>query len=198
MQSVADRTDDLGLDKVGVKLNQRGRVEVDPHSLATGVPGIYAIGDVIEGAMLAHRAEDEGVMVAENLAGKKGHVNYEAVPWIVYTWPEIAWVGRGEEALKEAGIEYRTGKYMFKPNGRAKAMNEPDGQVKFIADKRTDKILGVFIVGPNASELIAEAVIAVEFGGSAEDIARSFHAHPTLAEVMREAAMDVDKRALHG
>ncbi|MCB1326583.1 MAG: dihydrolipoyl dehydrogenase [Spirochaetales bacterium] len=191
-------TDDLGLDKVGVKLNQRGRVEVDPHSLATGVPGIYAIGDVIEGAMLAHRAEDEGVMVAENLAGKKGHVNYEAVPWIVYTWPEIAWVGRGEEALKEAGIEYRTGKYMFKPNGRAKAMNEPDGQVKFIADKRTDKILGVFIVGPNASELIAEAVIAVEFGGSAEDIARSFHAHPTLAEVMREAAMDVDKRALHG
>ncbi|MCB1155322.1 dihydrolipoyl dehydrogenase, partial [bacterium] len=144
-------TDDLGLDKVGVKLNQRGRVEVDPHSLATGVPGIYAIGDVIEGAMLAHRAEDEGVMVAENLAGKKGHVNYEAVPWIVYTWPEIAWVGRGEEALKEAGIEYRTGKYMFKPNGRAKAMNEPDGQVKFIADKRTDKILGVFIVGPNAS-----------------------------------------------
>ena len=191
-------TDDLGLDKVGVKLNQRGRVEVDPHSLATGVPGIYAIGDVIEGAMLAHRAEDEGVMVAENLAGKKGHVNYEAVPWIVYTWPEIAWVGRGEEALKEAGIEYRTGKYMFKPNGRAKAMNEPDGQVKFIADKRTDKILGVLIVGPNASELIAEAVIAVEFGGSAEDIARSFHAHPTLAEVMREAAMDVDKRALHG
>jgi dihydrolipoamide dehydrogenase len=136
-------------------------------------------------------------MVAENLAGKKGHVNYEALPWVIYTWPEIAWVGKSEEALKAQGVEVKTGRFMFKPNGRAKAMNEADGQVKFIADARTDKILGVFILGPNASELVAEAAIAMEFGASAEDIARSFHAHPTLAEVMKEAAMDVDKRSLH-
>jgi dihydrolipoamide dehydrogenase len=182
---------------IGLKLNARGRVEVDPHTLATNVPGVYALGDVIEGGMLAHRAEEEGVMIAENLAGKKGHVNYEALPWVIYTWPEIAWVGKSEEALKAQGVEVKTGRFMFKPNGRAKAMNEADGQVKFIADARTDKILGVFILGPNASELVAEAAIAMEFGASAEDIARSFHAHPTLAEVMKEAALDVDKRSLH-
>ncbi len=190
-------TDGLNTDAVGVKINARGRVEVNPHTLATSAPGIYAIGDVIEGAMLAHKAEEEGVMVAEIIAGKKGHVNYKALPYIVYTWPEFAWVGQSEEELQKAGIEYRTGKFLFRPNGRAKAMNEPDGQVKFIADKRTDTILGVFIVGPNASELIAEAVVAMEFGASAEDIARSFHAHPTLSEAVKEAALDVDKRSIH-
>ena len=190
-------TEGLGAENVGVKINDRGRVEVDPHTLQTSVPNIYAIGDVIEGPMLAHKAEEEGVMVAENLAGKSGHVNYNTVPWIVYTWPEIAWVGKSEEELKKEGVEYRTGKYMFRPNGRAKAMGQIDGQVKIIADKRTDTILGVAIVGPNGSELLAEAVVAMEFGGSAEDIARSFHAHPTLSEVMKEAAMDVDKRSIH-
>ena len=190
-------TEGLGAENVGGKINDRGRVEVDPHTLQTSVPNIYAIGDVIEGPMLAHKAEEEGVMVAENLAGKSGHVNYNTVPWIVYTWPEIAWVGKSEEELKKEGVEYRTGKYMFRPNGRAKAMGQIDGQVKIIADKRTDTILGVAIVGPNGSELLAEAVVAMEFGGSAEDIARSFHAHPTLSEVMKEAAMDVDKRSIH-
>lgn len=190
-------TDGLGAENVGVKINDRGRVEVDPHTLQTSVPNIYAIGDVIEGPMLAHKAEEEGVMVAENLAGKSGHVNYDTVPWVVYTWPEIAWVGKGEEQLKKEGIEYRTGKFLFKPNGRAKAMGQGDGQVKILADKRTDTILGVAIVGPNGSELLSEAVIAMEFGGSAEDIARTFHAHPTLSEVMKEAALDVDKRSLH-
>lgn len=190
-------TEGLGADRVGVKINDRGRIEVDPHTLQTSVPNIYAIGDVIEGPMLAHKAEEEGVMVAENLAGKSGHVNYNTVPWIVYTWPEIAWVGKGEEDLKKEGIEYNVGKYMFRPNGRAKAMGQIEGQVKILADKTTDTILGVAIVGPNGSELLAEAVVAMEFGGSAEDVARSFHAHPTLSEVMKEAAMDVDKRSIH-
>jgi len=190
-------TQNLGAENVGVKINERGRIAVDPHTLETSVKGIYAIGDVIEGAMLAHKAEEEGVLVAENLAGKSGHVNYNALPFIVYTWPEIAWVGKSEEELQKAGIAYNTGKFMFRPNGRAKAMNEPDGQVKFIADKRTDTILGIVIVGPNASELIAEAAIAMEFGASAEDIARSFHAHPTLSEAMKEAALDVGKRSIH-
>lgn len=190
-------TDSLNLEAVGVQLNERGRVVADPHTLATATPGIYAIGDVIEGAMLAHRAEEEGVKIAEILAGKHGHVNYAAVPWIVYTWPEIAWVGQSEDELKKAGVAYNTGKYMFKANGRAKAMNESDGMVKFIADKRTDQILGVFIVGPNASEMIAEAAIAMEFGASAEDIGRSFHAHPTLSEIVKEAALDVNKEAIH-
>ncbi len=190
-------TDGLGAENVGVKINDRGRVEVDAHTLQTSVPNIYAIGDVIEGPMLAHKAEEEGVMVAENLAGKSGHVNYDTVPWVVYTWPEIAWVGKGEEQLKKEGIEYRTGKFLFRPNGRAKAMGQGDGQIKILADKRTDTVLGVAIVGPNGSELLAEAVIAMEFGASSEDIARTFHAHPTLSEVMKEAALDVDKRSLH-
>ncbi|HBS03622.1 MAG TPA: dihydrolipoyl dehydrogenase, partial [Leptospiraceae bacterium] len=177
-------TDSLGAENVGVKINDRGRVEVDPHTLQTSVPNIYAIGDVIEGPMLAHKAEEEGVMVAENLAGKSGHVNYDTVPWVVYTWPEIAWVGKGEEQLKKEGIEYRTGKFLFRPNGRAKAMGQGDGQIKILADKRTDTVLGVAIVGPNGSELLAEAVIAMEFGASSEDIARTFHAHPTLSEAI--------------
>lgn len=190
-------TETLGHEKIGVRLNAHGRIEVDPETLETHVPHVYAIGDVIEGAMLAHRAEEEGIMAAEQIAGQKGHVNYGAVPWIVYTWPEIAWVGLSEETLKERGIEYNVGKYMFKPNGRAKAMNESEGLVKIFADKHNDRILGLFIVGPSASEMIAEATLAMEFGASSEDIARSFHAHPTLAEVMREAALDVDKRAIH-
>ncbi|MEQ9365081.1 MAG: dihydrolipoyl dehydrogenase [Leptospirales bacterium] len=190
-------TESLNLEAIGVKLNDKGRVQADPHTLETGVAGVYAIGDVIEGPMLAHRAEEEGVKIAEILAGKPGHVNYDAVPWVVYTWPEIAWVGKSEDQLKEEGLAYNTGKYMFKANGRAKAMNEVDGMVKFIADKRTDKILGAFIVGPNASEMIAEAAIAVEFGASAEDIGRSFHAHPTLSEIVKEAALDVNKEAIH-
>lgn len=190
-------TDKLNAESVGVKLTDRGRVVVDHETLESDCPGVYAIGDVIDGAMLAHRAEEEGVKVADILAGKPGHVNYDAIPWVVYTWPEIAWVGKSEEDLKKEGVEVRTGQFMFKPNGRAKAMNEGDGLVKFIADKRTDKVLGVFIVGPNASELIAEAAIAVEFGASAEDIGRSFHAHPTLSEAMKEAALDVGKESIH-
>ena len=190
-------TANLGAEKVGVQINARGRIEVNPKTLETHVPRVYAIGDVIEGPMLAHRAEEEGVMVAEGIAGQVGHINYEAVPWVVYTWPEIAWVGNSEEALKTAGIEYNMGKYMFKPNGRAKAMNESEGLVKIFADKHNDRILGVFILGANASEMIAEAAIAMEFGASAEDIARSFHAHPSLSELMREAALDVAKRAIH-
>ncbi len=190
-------TDKLNAESIGVKLTDRGRVVVDHESLETDCPGVYAIGDVIDGAMLAHRAEEEGVKVADILAGKAGHVNYDAIPWVVYTWPEIAWVGKSEEDLKKDGVEVRTGQFMFKPNGRAKAMNEGDGLVKFIADKRTDKVLGVFIVGPNASELIAEAAVAVEFGASAEDIGKSFHAHPTLSEAMKEAALDVGKESIH-
>lgn len=189
--------DGLGAEEIGVKFTNRGRIEVKPETLETSVPGVYALGDVIDGPMLAHKAEEEGVMIAENLAGKYGHVNYDAVPFVVYTWPEVAWVGRSEEQLKEQGVEYVTGKYLFKPNGRAKAMNQGDGQIKIIADKKTDKVHGIFIVGPNASELIAEATLAMEFGAAAEDIARSFHAHPTLSEVMKEAALAVDKRAIH-
>jgi dihydrolipoamide dehydrogenase len=147
--------------------------------------------------MLAHKAEDEGIAVAEIIAGQKGHVNYEAIPWIVYTWPEVAWVGYGEEELKEKGIEYKVGKSIFKSNGRAKAMNETDGQVKVLADKKTDKLLGIYIIGPRASDMIVEAAVAFEFGGSAEDLARTCHAHPTLSEIVREAAMAVDKWSIH-
>ncbi|MCB1172783.1 MAG: dihydrolipoyl dehydrogenase [Leptospiraceae bacterium] len=190
-------TDKLNLESVGVKLTERGRVAVDGHSLQTSNPLIYAIGDVIDGPMLAHKAEEEGVKIAEDLAGKSGHVNYNAVPFVVYSWPEIAWVGKGEDELKAAGIPYNSGKFLFRPNGRAKAMGAGDGQVKILAHKETDELLGIAIVGPGASELIAEAVIAIEFGAAAEDIARSFHAHPTLAEVMKEAALAVDRRALH-
>ena len=190
-------TEGLGTEKIGIQINARGRIEVNPESLETNVTRIYAIGDVIEGAMLAHRAEEEGIMLAERIAGQVGHVNYKAIPWVVYTWPEIAWVGLSEEALQAAGIKYNTGRYIFKANGRAKAMNESDGLVKIFADKHDDRILGIFILGPNASEMIAEATLALEFGASAEDIARSFHAHPTLSEVMREAALDLAKRAIH-
>lgn len=186
----------IGLDTAGVELTERKRIKTDSH-FKTNVPGIYAIGDVIDGPMLAHKAEEEGVALAELIAGQSGHVNYAAVPNVIYTWPEMAWVGKGEEELKAAGIEYKTGKSLFKPNARAKAMNEAEGQVKILADKKTDKVLGAFVFGPRASDMIAELAVAVEFGASAEDIARSFHAHPTLAEVIKEAAMAVDKWAIH-
>lgn len=181
----------LGLEEVGVKKDERGVVIVDDH-FQTSVPGIYAIGDLIRGPMLAHKAEEEGVALAEILAGKPGHVNYNTVPGIVYTFPEVASVGKTEEQLKAEGIEYNKGKYPYSPNGRAKALGTTEGFAKILADKKTDRILGVHIIGARASELISEAVIAMEFSASSEDLARSFHGHPTLSEIMREAALDVN------
>jgi dihydrolipoamide dehydrogenase len=189
-------TDGLGLKESGVALDDRGRVKTDAH-FQTSVPGIYAIGDVIAGPMLAHKAEDEGVAVAELLAGQAGHVNYEAIPGVVYTWPEAATVGKTEEQLKQEGVAYKTGKFPFTANGRARAMNATDGFVKILADKTTDKVLGVHIVGPDAGHLIAELVLAMEYGASAEDIARTCHAHPTLNEAVKEAALAVDGRPIH-
>ncbi len=189
-------TEGLGLAEAGVKLDPRRRIEVDAH-FQTNVPGIYAIGDVIRGPMLAHKAEDEGVAVAEILAGQAGHVNYDVIPAVVYTAPEIATVGGSEEELKAAGIEYRAGKFPFTANGRAKVNRTTDGFVKVLADAKTDRILGVHIIGPHAGELIAEAAVVMEFGGSAEDLARICHAHPTLTEAVKEAALAVDKRAVH-
>ena len=188
-------TEGLGLDEAGVKKDNRGRVTVDAH-YATNVPGIYAIGDVIAGPMLAHKAEDEGVAVAEILAGQAGHVNYDAIPNVVYTFPEIASVGKTEEELKQAGVAYKAGKFPFTANGRAKVNHQTEGFVKILADARTDRVLGVHIVGADAGNMIAEAVIAMEFGGAAEDIARTCHAHPTLTEAVKEAAMAVGNRAI--
>lgn len=187
-------TDKLGLENAGVDRDDRGRVVVDAH-LRTKAPNIFAVGDVIAGPMLAHKAEEEGVAVAEFIVNGHSHVNYETVPGVIYTWPELASVGASEEQLKEKGIDYRAGSFPFSANARAKAIGTTDGMVKILADAKTDRVLGVHIVGPRASDMIAEAVVAMEFGGSSEDIARSFHAHPTLAEVMREAALAVDKRA---
>ena len=189
-------TENLGLDKVGVKLNDRGRIAVDAK-LNTGVPGIFAIGDVIEGAMLAHKAEEEGVMVAENLAGKAGHVSYDKIPGVVYTAPEIAWVGINADEAKEKGITAKVGKFFFKPNGRAKAMGVQDGQIKIVTDAGTDKVLGAQIIGPSAADLLAEVVLCMEFGGSAEDIGRASHSHPTLSEVMKEAALGAYDKPIH-
>jgi dihydrolipoamide dehydrogenase len=189
-------TGGLGLNEAGVKLDERGRVVVDDH-FATNVPGIYAIGDVIRGPMLAHKGEDEGVAVVEILAGQAGHVNYDAIPNVVYTMPEIASVGKSEEELKAAGIAYNAGKFPFTANGRAKANQQTDGFVKILADAKTDRVLGVHIIGSDAGNMIAEAVIAMEFGASAEDIARTCHAHPTLPEAVKEAALAVAKRAIH-
>jgi dihydrolipoamide dehydrogenase len=186
----------LGLDKVGVQLDERGRIKTDAH-FKTSVNGIYAIGDVIAGPMLAHKAEDEGIAVAEILAGKAGHVNYGVIPNVIYTYPEVASVGQSEEELKAAGTAYNVGKFPFTANGRAKANDTTDGFVKILADAATDKVLGVHIIGPEAGTLIAEAAIAMEFGGSSEDIARTCHAHPTLSEAVKEAALAVDKRAIH-
>lgn len=184
----------LGLENVGIERDPRGMVEVNDH-FQTKVPSIYAIGDLIRGPMLAHKAEEEGVAVAEILAGRAGHVNYETVPSVIYTWPELASVGATEEQLKAAGREYKSGTFPFTANGRAKALGMTDGMVKVLADATTDRILGVHILGPRASDMIAEAVVAMEFGGSSEDVARSFHAHPTLSEALREAALNVEKRS---
>ena len=188
-------TEGLGLEAAGVAM-ERGRVVIDNH-FATNVPGIYAIGDVVRGPMLAHKAEDEGMAVAEILAGKAGHVNYDAIPGVVYTFPEVATVGKSEEDLKAAGIAYNVGKFPFTANGRARANRATDGFVKVLADATTDRVLGVHIVGAGAGEMIHEAVVLMEFGGSSEDLARSTHAHPTMSEAVKEAALAVEKRAIH-
>ncbi|GJL85128.1 MAG: dihydrolipoyl dehydrogenase [Micavibrio sp.] len=188
--------DGLGLDKVGVELDDRGRIKTNEF-FETSVENIYAIGDAIIGPMLAHKAEDEGVILAELLDGQSGHIDYNMVPGVVYTWPEIATVGKTEEQLKEEGVKYNAGKFPFMANGRARAMGMTEGFVKILADATTDKVLGVHMIGPNVGELISEAVTVMEFDGSAEDIARTCHAHPTLTEVTKEAAMAVGKRAIH-
>ena len=189
-------TEGLGLDAAGVKRDNRGRVIVDPH-FQTNIAGIYAIGDVIAGPMLAHKAEEEGVALAEILAGQAGHVNYDVIPNVVYTYPEIASVGKTEEELKAAGIAYQVGKFPFTANARARANLMTEGFVKILADAKTDRVLGVHILGPDAETMIAEAAIAMEFGASAEDIARTCHAHPTLSEAVKEAALAVGKRAIN-
>ena len=189
------KTDGLGLEEIGVELD-RGRVKVG-ESFETNVPGIYAIGDVIRGPMLAHKAEDEGVAMAEMLAGQHGHVNYGVIPGVVYTSPEVAAVGRTEEELKAADIKYNVGKFPFTANGRARAIRHTEGFVKVLADAETDRVLGVHIIGQGAGDLIAEAAVLMEFGGSSEDLARTCHAHPTLNEAVKEAAMAVEKRAIH-
>jgi dihydrolipoamide dehydrogenase len=189
-------TENLGLTEAGIPVDKAGRIEIDTH-YQTKVQGIYAVGDVVVGAMLAHKAEEEAVAAVELMAGQAGHVNYEAIPNVVYTWPEIATVGYNEEELKAKGVEYKTGTFPFLANARAKTMDESEGLVKVIADAKTDRVLGVHILGPRASDLIPEAVSVMEFGGSAEDIARTCHAHPTLSEAVKEAALAVDKRTLN-
>jgi dihydrolipoamide dehydrogenase len=189
-------TEGLGTKEAGIALDERGRVIVDDN-FATNVKGIYAIGDVIRGPMLAHKAEDEGIAVAELLAGLAGHVNYDVIPGVVYTAPEVANVGKSEDELKAAGVDYKVGKFLFLANGRAKANQTTDGFVKILADARTDKVLGCHIIGPQAGELIHEVAVLMEFGGSAEDLARTCHAHPTLSEAVKEAALSVASRAIH-
>ncbi len=189
-------TDGLGLDTAGVALDDRGRVQVDAH-YATNVAGIYAIGDVIAGPMLAHKAEEEGIAIAERLAGQAGHVDYDVIPGVVYTWPEVASLGRTEEQLKADGVAYNIGKFPFTANARARAIGATDGFVKILADKTTDRILGAHIIGPDAGTLIAELATAMEFGASAEDVARICHAHPTLSEAVKEAALAAGGRAIH-
>ena len=186
----------IGAESVGLKVDERGFIEVDAHC-RTNLPKVYAVGDVVRGPMLAHKGMDEGVMVAEHIASQAGHVDLDVIPWVIYTAPEIAWVGRTEQQLKADGIAYRAGQIPFLANGRALGQDEPAGFVKVLADAKTDRVLGVHVISAHASELIAEAVMAMEFRGSAEDIARICHAHPSLSEVMHEAALAVDKRALH-
>jgi dihydrolipoamide dehydrogenase len=181
---------------VGLALDERGFIAVDDHC-HTNLLNVWAVGDVVRGPMLAHKAEEEGVAVAERIAGKHGHVNFNTIPWVIYTSPEIAWVGKTEQQLKAEGIAYNAGTFPFMANGRARALGDTSGMVKFLADARTDEILGVHIIGPMASELIAEAVVAMEFRASAEDIARICHAHPSLSEATKEAALAVDKRSLN-
>jgi dihydrolipoamide dehydrogenase len=189
-------TEGLGLEEAGVQIDNKRRIVIDEH-FRTNVPGIYAIGDVVAGPMLAHKAEDEGVAAAEIIAGKAGHVNYGVIPGVIYTYPEVASVGQTEEELKEAGIAYNVGKFPFTANGRAKVNRQTEGFVKVLADTKTDRVLGVHIIGPDAGNMIAEAAVLMEFGGSAEDLARTCHAHPTLTEAIKEAALAADKRAIH-
>ena len=192
----APNTRDLGAAEAGLVLDERGFIQVDAEC-RTGLPGVYAIGDVVRGPMLAHKASEEGVAVAERIAGKPGHMNYDIIPWVIYTWPELAWVGKTEQVLQANGTAYRGGVFPFAASGRARAMGESGGLVKVLSDARSDRLLGVHILGPGASELIAEAVTAMAFEGSAEDLARTIHAHPTLAEAVHEAALAVDQRAIH-
>ena len=186
----------LGLDKIGVKVNKRGQVEIDDH-FATNVPGIYAIGDVVRGPMLAHKAEEEGIAIIEQIAGKGGHVNYDTIPGVIYTHPEVATVGKTEEELIKAGIEYKKGPFPFMANSRARANADTDGLVKMLACAKTDRILGIHIIASNAGEMIAEGVLAMEYGASAEDIGRTCHAHPTMSEAFKEAAMAVYDKPIH-
>ena len=179
-----------------MKLDDRKRIAVNEH-FETSAKGVYAIGDVIAGPMLAHKAEEEGMVCAEMLAGQSGHINYDAIPGVVYTWPEAASVGKTEEQLKAEGVQYKAGKFPFTANGRARAMDETDGFVKILADATTDRVLGAHIIGPDAGTIIAELVLAIEFGASSEDIARTSHAHPTLNEAVKEAALAVDGRPIH-
>jgi dihydrolipoamide dehydrogenase len=190
-------TDGLGAEAVGLRLDERGFIDVDKNCRAS-LPRVFAVGDVVRGPMLAHKGEEEGVMVAEIIAGQHGHVNYDAIPWVMYTAPEIAWVGKTEQELRAEGVAYRMGRFPFAYNGRALGRDEPEGFIKMLADEKTDRVLGVHALGGQASELIAEAVVAMEFGASSEDIARICHAHPSMSEVMREAALAVDKRSLNG
>ena len=189
-------TKNLNLENIGVKLDSKKRVKVNKN-FETNIQNIYAIGDVIEGPMLAHKAEEEGIAVAELIAGQSGHVNYNVIPGVIYTTPEVATVGQTEEILKEKNVKYKIGKFSFMANSRAKAINEAEGFVKILADEMSDKVLGVHLIGPHAGELIAEMAVAMEFGASAEDIARTCHAHPTFSEAIKEAALSVDKRAIH-
>ncbi len=189
-------TEGLGLKELGVAMDNRGFIQIDQH-FQTSVPGIYAIGDCVPGPMLAHKAEEDGIVAVEGLAGQASHIDYNLVPGVVYTWPEVAGVGQTEEQLKEAGVEYRVGKFPFTANSRARAVGDTDGVVKVLADKRTDKVLGVHILGPLAGDILAEAVTVMEFGGSAEDIARTCHSHPGMGEAVKEAALAVDGRPIH-
>jgi len=177
-------------------LDNKKRIKVN-NNFQTNVDGVYAIGDVIKGPMLAHKAEEEGIAIAELIAGQSGHVNYDIIPGVIYTFPEVASVGKTEEQLKDSNTKYKVGKFPFMANSRAKAINEPQGFVKILADEKTDKVLGAHIIGPNAGEMIAEIGIAMEFGASSEDIARTCHAHPTFSEAIKEAALSVDKRPIH-
>jgi dihydrolipoamide dehydrogenase len=190
------KTEGLGTATVGLKLDARGFIEVNGEC-RTNLDNVWAIGDVVRGPMLAHKAEEEGVAVAQRIAGRHGHVDFNTVPWVIYTAPEIAWVGKTEQQLKNEGVKYRAGQFPFMANGRARALGDTRGFVKFLADATTDRLLGVHIIGPMASELISEAVVAMEFRASAEDIALICHAHPSLAEAMKEAALAVDKRSLN-
>tara|TARA_B100001559_G_scaffold114660_1_gene96279 strand:+ start:975 stop:2375 length:1401 start_codon:yes stop_codon:yes gene_type:complete len=189
-------TRNLNLDKIGVELDKSGKVKVD-KKFQTNIEGVYAVGDVIDGPMLAHKAEEEGIAVAELISGQSGHVNYDVIPSVIYTSPEVAAIGKTEEQLKNDKIIYKIGKFPFMANSRAKAINEPEGFVKILADVKTDRVLGVHIIGPHAGEMIAEMSVAMEFGASSEDIARTCHAHPTFSEAIKEAALSVDKRQIH-